>query len=127
MRLAYIDYIVSDKFLKCRLHPSHGTLSTYKSLISCNITLFKPFLLNRLSKGAAFQLGFTRLTPVQSSAIPLFLKRKDVFVEAVTGSGKTLAFILPVLEMLLTREYPLEPFHIGALIISPTRCDLKNS
>ena len=31
------------------------------------------------------------MTPVQSSAIPLFLNYKDVIVQAVTGSGKTLA------------------------------------
>ncbi|KXS16263.1 DEAD-domain-containing protein [Gonapodya prolifera JEL478] len=66
-------------------------------------------------------LGFTQMTPVQAATIPLFLKRKDVIVEAVTGSGKTLAFVVPILEMLLRREQPLSRNEVGAIIISPTR------
>ena len=45
-------------------------------------------------------MGFTAMTPVQAGSIPLFLKNKDVVVEAVTGSGKTLAFLIPLLERL---------------------------
>lgn len=62
------------------------------------------------------------MTPVQASTIPLFMRNKDVVVEAVTGSGKTLAFVIPVLERLLRRETKLRQNEIGALIISPTRC-----
>ena len=36
-------------------------------------------------------MGFTKMTPVQAAAIPMFMGNKDVVVEAVTGSGKTLA------------------------------------
>jgi ATP-dependent RNA helicase DDX55/SPB4 len=36
-------------------------------------------------------MGFSKMTPVQASTVPLFLGNKDVVVEAVTGSGKTLA------------------------------------
>lgn len=61
------------------------------------------------------------MTPVQASTIPLFMKHKDVVVEAVTGSGKTLAFVIPVLEKLVRRERRLRKNEIGALIISPTR------
>lgn len=67
-------------------------------------------------------MGFQRMTPVQASTIPLFMKHKDVVVEAVTGSGKTLAFVVPVLEKLIRRERKLHKNDIGALIISPTRC-----
>ncbi|KAJ4478107.1 DEAD-domain-containing protein [Lentinula aciculospora] len=66
-------------------------------------------------------MGHTRMTPVQVSTIPLFMKHKDVVVEAVTGSGKTLAFVIPVLEKLIRRERKLRKNDIGALIISPTR------
>ena len=82
-------------------------------------------------------LGFTQMTPVQASTIPLFMKHKDVVVEvsferckasqsylwpqAVTGSGKTLAFVIPIIEKLSHRETPLRKNEIGALIISPTR------
>lgn len=61
------------------------------------------------------------MTPVQASTIPLFMKHKDVVVEAVTGSGKTLAFVIPILERLIRRESKLQQNQVGALIISPTR------
>lgn len=61
------------------------------------------------------------MTPVQASTIPLFMKNKDVVVEAVTGSGKTLAFVIPILERLIRRETRLRRNEVGALIISPTR------
>ncbi|KAJ3008641.1 UNVERIFIED_CONTAM: ATP-dependent RNA helicase ddx55 [Siphonaria sp. JEL0065] len=66
-------------------------------------------------------VGFSDMTPVQASTIPLFLAYKDVVVEAVTGSGKTLAFVIPILEMLLRREEQWQKNEIGAVIISPTR------
>jgi ATP-dependent RNA helicase DDX55/SPB4 len=69
-------------------------------------------------------MGFTQMTPVQAAAIPLFMKNKDVVVEAVTGSGKTLAFAIPVIERLARRQHRLKKNEIGALIISPTRCVL---
>ena len=66
-------------------------------------------------------LGFARMTPVQSSTIPLFLGHKDVFVEAVTGSGKTLAFLIPIIERLLRLEESAKKHHILAIVIAPTR------
>ena len=62
------------------------------------------------------------MTPVQASTIPLFMRHKDVVVEAVTGSGKTLSFVIPIIEKLVRREKRLRKSEIGALIISPTRC-----
>lgn len=70
---------------------------------------------------AVSAMGFTRMTPVQASAIPLFMAHKDVVVEAVTGSGKTLSFLIPVVEKLLRLEEPIKKHHVGAIIISPTR------
>lgn len=66
-------------------------------------------------------MGITEMTPVQASTIPLFIRYKDVVVEAVTGSGKTLAFVIPVLEKIIRRRDRLRAHEIGALIISPTR------
>lgn len=66
-------------------------------------------------------MGHTQMTPVQISTIPLFMKHKDVVVEAVTGSGKTLAFVIPILEKLVRRSTRLRKNEIGALVISPTR------
>ncbi|KAF2690055.1 ATP-dependent rRNA helicase-like protein spb4 [Lentithecium fluviatile CBS 122367] len=66
-------------------------------------------------------MRFTKPTPVQQAAIPLFMGNKDVVVEAVTGSGKTLAFLIPIVERLLRLDAPLKKHHVGAIIISPTR------
>lgn len=66
-------------------------------------------------------MGHTHMTPVQASTIPLFMRNKDVVVEAVTGSGKTLAFVIPILEKLIRRESKLKKNEVGTLVISPTR------
>jgi len=67
-------------------------------------------------------MGFTDMTPVQASTIPLFLKNKDVVVEAVTGSGKTLAFLIPLLERLgKLQPSDIKRGDILGVIISPTR------
>ena len=62
---------------------------------------------------------FTRMTPVQAAAIPQFLSKRDVAVQACTGSGKTLSFLIPVVELLQPKK--LKRQEIGALILSPTR------
>lgn len=64
------------------------------------------------------KFGFTTMTPVQSSAIPLFLGNKDVCVEACTGSGKTMCFLLPIFHKLLSeKNVP----GVYALILAPAR------
>ena len=78
-------------------------------------------LLSRATLATLDRLQFTKMTPVQAAAIPLFFQRKDVAAEAVTGSGKTLAFLIPVLETLYRLTSPLSKHQIGALIVSPTR------
>jgi ATP-dependent RNA helicase DDX55/SPB4 len=70
---------------------------------------------------AVATLGFTRMTPVQASTIPLFMAHKDVVVEAVTGSGKTLSFLIPIVEKLLRLDEPIKKHHVGAIVVSPTR------
>ncbi|KAJ5132590.1 hypothetical protein N7448_006748 [Penicillium atrosanguineum] len=77
--------------------------------------------LSQWTLDAVASMGFTRMTPVQASAIPLFMAHKDVVVEAVTGSGKTLSFLIPVVEKLLRLDDPIKKHHIGAIVISPTR------
>ena len=79
--------------------------------------LFPP-LLQTLEK-----LEFKTMTPVQEATLPLFMRNKDVIVEAVTGSGKTLGFLLPTLQILIKSklENELRMHSIGALIIAPTR------
>ncbi|KAI0957463.1 hypothetical protein AcW1_005846 [Taiwanofungus camphoratus] len=91
---------------------SHAYAGPWSSLP----TTLTPWILDVIQS-----MGHTQMTPVQASTIPLFMRHKDVVVEAVTGSGKTLAFVIPVLERLIRRERKLKKNEIGALIISPTR------
>ncbi len=60
------------------------------------------------------------MTDIQSKAIPLALKGKDILGAAKTGSGKTLTFLVPVLENLYRQKWT-ELDGLGALILSPTR------
>ena len=77
--------------------------------------------LSEPSLRAISELGFTTMTPVQAATIPLFLKNKDVCVDATTGSGKTLAFGIPLLEILTRSEITFRKNEIGALVVAPTR------
>ncbi|GME90130.1 hypothetical protein B5S29_g149 [[Candida] boidinii] len=72
---------------------------------------------------ALVSMGFTSMTPVQASTIPLLCQHKDVVVEAATGSGKTLAFLIPVLEKTLNflKQDNLSKGHYTAVVVSPTR------
>lgn len=82
-------------------------------------------------KDAIKSMGFSTMTPVQASSIPLLSGNKDVVVEAVTGSGKTLSFVIPVLQKISNRLYnlddegelpePVKKGHMLAIVMSPTR------
>jgi ATP-dependent RNA helicase DDX18/HAS1 len=41
------------------------------------------------------ELGFSRMSHIQSRTIPHLLRGRDVLGAAKTGSGKTLAYLLP--------------------------------
>lgn len=71
-------------------------------------------LINALSR-----LGYEEPTPIQSQAIPLLLRGKDMVGQAATGTGKTAAFALPLLHRLSLSE----PSQSGprALVLVPTR------
>jgi ATP-dependent RNA helicase RhlE len=60
--------------------------------------------------------GYTIPTPIQSEAIPLILKGRDVMGLAQTGTGKTAAFTLPIVERLVGG-----PRRTRALVLTPTR------
>jgi len=69
------------------------------------------------------QLGWTKPTPVQEKAIPLFLQGKDILIRARTGSGKTGAFAIPVIQRILQRKQTSATQEVKALIIAPS-CEL---
>ena len=64
--------------------------------------------------------GIEQPFPIQTAAIPLILKGKNVLGLAPTGSGKTASFVLPILE---TRQAVLykSSRNIPVLMLVPTR------
>ncbi|KAG9246065.1 P-loop containing nucleoside triphosphate hydrolase protein [Calycina marina] len=81
---------------------------------------FSKLPLSEFTKKGLKASHFTQLTKIQSKAIPLALKARDILGAAKTGSGKTLAFLIPVLENLYRQQWSSD-HGLGALIISPTR------
>jgi len=65
-------------------------------------------------------MNFTRMTQIQSKAIPPLLTGKDVIGAAKTGSGKTLAFLIPCIELLYKARFKHQN-GTGVIVISPTR------
>jgi len=72
--------------------------------------------------------GYAKPTPVQKHSIPIAGNFRDLMSCAQTGSGKTAAFLLPMINILLTREQPRIPDDFSrrmayprALVLSPTR------
>ena len=69
---------------------------------------------NKLKSSIKYS-NFITPTPIQSQAIPIALKGKDVLGTAQTGTGKTLAFTIPLINKLIIDKNAM------ALIICPTR------
>ena len=66
--------------------------------------------------------GYTNPTPIQSQAIPILLKGKDLLGVAQTGTGKTAAFGIPILHhLLLANNQQQGKRKIKALVVTPTR------
>ncbi|MBB2147877.1 DEAD/DEAH box helicase [Pedobacter gandavensis] len=63
---------------------------------------------------------FTAPTPIQQTAIPAILDKKDVLGIAKTGSGKTASYVLPLL-MNLQQTIGVKNRHANVLVLVPTR------
>ena len=72
--------------------------------------------LSETLQAAMQRAGWTKLTPVQSRAIPYMLAKRDLMVQARTGSGKTGAFILPLIEKIDFNKNACQ-----AMVLVPTR------
>jgi len=70
---------------------------------------------------AVREAGYTEPTPIQTKAIPVVLRGRDVIGVAQTGTGKTAAFVLPILHNLSSHGSPSGRRGIRALVVAPTR------
>ncbi|KLL02265.1 MAG: RNA helicase [Mycoplasmataceae bacterium RC_NB112A] len=66
------------------------------------------------------QIGYQKLTDIQSKVIPHVLEKKDVVAQSRTGTGKTAAFLIPILDagFWRNRQKQRQP---QVLILEPTR------
>lgn len=81
---------------------------------------FQSLPLSEATQAGLAVMEFTRMTQIQSMAIPPLLAGKDLIGAAKTGSGKTLAFLIPTLELLHKAKFATRN-GTGAIIIAPTR------
>jgi ATP-dependent RNA helicase RhlE len=79
---------------------------------------FSEFSLSPLLHANLSRNGFAVPTTIQAAAIGPALAGKDLIATAQTGTGKTLAFVLPIIQLLTSKE---SPSGIRSLILSPTR------
>jgi len=80
------------------------------------MSTFDTLALRTPLKEALKRLEFTKMTSIQSTALPIILQKKDCIAQAATGSGKTLAFGLGVLERINPKMFGTQ-----SLILCPTR------
>ncbi len=68
---------------------------------------------------ALWDMHFDEMTPIQEHAIPSVLEGRDLLACAQTGTGKTAAYLLPVIDMICTGNYPED--RVNCVIMAPTR------
>ncbi len=69
---------------------------------------------------AVSEKGYDTPSPVQLQAIPAIISGRDMMAAAQTGTGKTAGFTLPLLQR-LSDGPAVQPNHIRALVLTPTR------
>jgi len=77
-----------------------------------------PLLMEKNIRALVAPLGIKELTAIQSDALANYQHYDEVVLYSPTGSGKTLAFLLPLFELLKSRNTRQD---IQAIILSPTR------
>ena len=102
--------------MRPRWRPDRALMSDYSD--------FDHFGLDPRLIEAVRAMGYDRPTPIQSKAIPLVMKGRDVMGAAQTGTGKTAGFALPILHRLLPgANASMSPARhpVRSLILTPTR------
>lgn len=92
----------------------------YTTTNSSNTT-FSSMKINPQIVDALKRCGFTRPSPIQSTALPLGRLGIDLIAQSKSGTGKTLVFVVCALEMVLETLKASDPPTPRALIVAPTR------
>ncbi|ETO61905.1 hypothetical protein F444_20137 [Phytophthora nicotianae P1976] len=81
---------------------------------------FASLPLSESTRKALADMGFTKMTKIQSKSIRPLLAGQDLLGAAKTGSGKTLSFLIPAVELLHKVRFTARK-GTGCIVISPTR------
>jgi ATP-dependent RNA helicase DDX18/HAS1 len=81
---------------------------------------FASLPLSEPTRKALADMGFERMTKIQSQSIRPLLAGQDLLGAAKTGSGKTLSFLIPSVELLHKVKFTTRK-GTGCVVISPTR------
>ncbi|CAI5706364.1 unnamed protein product [Peronospora farinosa] len=81
---------------------------------------FASLPLSEPTRKALTDMGFTKMTKIQSKSIRPLLAGQDLLGAAKTGSGKTLSFLIPAVELLHKVRFTARK-GTGCIVISPTR------
>ncbi|ETK73483.1 hypothetical protein F441_20003 [Phytophthora nicotianae CJ01A1] len=81
---------------------------------------FASLPLSEPTRKALADMGFTKMTKIQSKSIRPLLAGQDLLGAAKTGSGKTLSFLIPAVELLHKVRFTARK-GTGCIVISPTR------
>lgn len=68
---------------------------------------------------ALWDMHFDDMTPIQEAAIPGVVEGRDLLACAQTGTGKTAAYLLPIIDMICSGDYPQD--RVNCVIMAPTR------
>ncbi|KAF1330783.1 Atp-dependent RNA helicase, partial [Globisporangium splendens] len=81
---------------------------------------FASLPLSEPTRKALDEMGFKKMTKIQSKSIRPLLAGQDLLGAAKTGSGKTLSFLIPAIELLHKVKFTSRK-GTGCIVISPTR------
>uniref|UniRef100_M4C3A2 ATP-dependent RNA helicase n=1 Tax=Hyaloperonospora arabidopsidis (strain Emoy2) TaxID=559515 RepID=M4C3A2_HYAAE len=81
---------------------------------------FAALPLSEPTRKALADMGFTKMTKIQSKSIRPLLAGQDLLGAAKTGSGKTLSFLIPAIELMHKVRFTARK-GTGCIVISPTR------
>ncbi|CAI5720127.1 unnamed protein product [Hyaloperonospora brassicae] len=81
---------------------------------------FASLPLSEPTRKALADMGFSKMTKIQSKSIRPLLAGQDLLGAAKTGSGKTLSFLIPAVELLHKVRFTARK-GTGCIVISPTR------
>ncbi|PVF93514.1 putative ATP-dependent RNA helicase DHH1 [Serendipita vermifera] len=95
--------------------PKDTRVKTQDVMTTSNVEWEDMFLRRELLMGI-FEEGFEKPSPIQESAIPIALSKRDILARAKNGTGKTAAFVIPSLQQVNTKSPKVQ-----ALLLVPTR------